>query len=328
MGISSTHGTLPLLLLRKGYCLILFKDFYFTRVRPHTLCVCDHPQSPDRGLLIITLIPNRQSPTYSSDVWRVLGISIMPTANLEKNKISVQTCCSCVWWVLGIPMMPTASLENYKISVQMYSSCVWSVLGIPLLPTASLEKNTHNVALVPEYQNFAKEEKNPWYICNTKFFSHLLDCILQHIHCCGLQNGSGCWFCQCLHSWFRMWFIKFLSMTDAFKVMGKKKKLSNLPHPSGIFFSGLKMRWSRWDSWHTKKMWDWGFMPLLFSSSSEGNPSMRWRTSLSFQHGFSSSCKPSSWSQLSLVLIMILVLVSLLPLLLSGFFSTLASLSG
>jgi hypothetical protein len=29
-----------------------------------------------------------------------------------------------------------------------------------MLPTASLEKNTHNVALVPEYQNFAKEEKN------------------------------------------------------------------------------------------------------------------------------------------------------------------------
>lgn len=94
----------------------------------------------------------------------------MPTANLEKNKISVQTCCSCGWRVLGIPMMSTASLENYKISVQMYSSCVWSVLGIPMLPTASLEKNTHNVALVPEYQNFAKEGKNSWYMCNTMFF--------------------------------------------------------------------------------------------------------------------------------------------------------------
>ncbi len=145
MGISSTHGTLSLLFLRKGYSLILCKDFFFIRVRPHTLCVCvcacDHPQSPDRGLLIITLIPNRQSQTYSSHVWRVLGIPMMPTANLEKNKISVQTCCSCVWRVLDIPMMQTASLENYKTSVQMYSSCVWRVLGIPMLPTASLEKN-------------------------------------------------------------------------------------------------------------------------------------------------------------------------------------------
>ncbi len=51
MGISCTHGTLSLLFLRKGYSLILCKDFFFIRVRPHTLCVCvlSSPESRQRA---------------------------------------------------------------------------------------------------------------------------------------------------------------------------------------------------------------------------------------------------------------------------------------